>query len=156
MCGFFTGIGRAGVEDLTCSTKRHETAMCNSTETPKLQGPIFQAAFSEMPTQIEVRFVELVMVVAGHGVVFGYTLVVALGDGDGGRHGGREEGWNPHKKRWLPVAREERAAQANGQRGAEGRREEKRGPVARFFASSPAQCSSPPLVRFPHPHLQDQ
>ena len=109
-----------------------------------------------MPTQIEVRFVELVMVVAGHGVVFGYTLVVALGDGDGGRHGGREEGWNPHKKRWLPVAREERAAQANGQRGAEGRREEKRGPVARFFASSPAQCSSPPLVRFPHPHLQDQ
>ena len=103
-----------------------------------------------MPTQIEVRFVELVMVVAGHGVVFGYTLVVALGDGDGGRHGGREEGWNPHKKRWLPVAREERAAQANGQRGAEGRREEER-PSCQIFCLFTCPVLLSPSCQVPSP-----
>ena len=55
--------------------------------------------------------------------------------GDGGQ-GVQEEGWNPEKKWWVPVAREERAAQANpmGRRGAE-REKMPHCPVARFFAS---------------------
>ena len=69
---------------------------------------------------------------------------MAVADGDGG-DGGREEeeeGWNPDKKRWLAVAREERPAQANGQEVV--RAERGGGPVARFFAQPPAHC--PPLL----------
>ena len=60
-------------------------------------------------------------------------------EGDGGQ-GVQEEGWNPEKKWWVPVAREERAAQANpmGRRGAEARkrgRERGDAQLPEFFVS---------------------
>ena len=68
---------------------------------------------------------------------------MAVADGDGG-DGGREEeeeGWNPDKKRWLAVAREERPAQANGQ---EVVRAERGRPSCQIFC--PTTCPLPPLL----------
>ena len=55
-----------------------------------------------------------------------WRLVVSVGDGDGAAITiGGQEGRNPEKKRWLPVARGERAEEG----------EEEELPLARTFSS---------------------
>ena len=51
----------------------------------------------------------------GQSVTYWKSMEVGDGDGGQGGQGGQEEGWNPEKKWWVPVAREERAGQCNGQ-----------------------------------------